>query len=153
MFEFLKRKKSPATTVNVPPLFFKDGAAAFEYACEYLECPLRKGRLLPALVLDARELLGAPAALKVHDNGLQTAFLHVASTDGGFVVPASTAGARGPALQVGQLIAWRAGRYVPEVAEAATAKDKRFGWVGLIEGTLKPEYCNGSWAGDKRFSR
>jgi uncharacterized membrane protein len=42
-------------------------------------------------------------------------------------------------------------KYVPDIAEAATAKDKRFGWVGLIVGTLKPEHVNGRWTGDERF--
>jgi hypothetical protein len=30
-------------------------------------------------------------------------------------------------------------------------KDKRFGWIGLIEGTLKLEYKNGGWVGNEKF--
>jgi hypothetical protein len=81
--------------------------------------------------------------------GNQTALLCVASNDGGFVVAARTAGPKGPWLEPGQLVAWKAVRYVPEVANAVS--DKRFGWVGVIVGTLKPEHRNGCWVGDEIF--
>jgi hypothetical protein len=154
MFDFFKRKKTPSastSSVTVPPFFFKDGQAAIEYCCEYMECPLSEGCFLPALVLDARTEFGTAVAVKIQDDGNQIAIIRVASSDGGFKVAASTAGPKGPTLQPGQLVAWRAGKYVPEVAQAA--KEKRFGWVGIIEGTLKPEFVNGGWIGGEKFSR
>lgn len=66
------------------------------------------------------------------------------------LVNALTAGPKGPALHPGQLVLWQAGQHVPTIADFA--KDKRFGWVGLIIGTLKSEYRNGCWVGGKRFS-
>jgi hypothetical protein len=96
-------------------------------------------------------VLGTSEAVKLQGDGNQIAMLHVASNDGGFLVVATTANPKGPKLQPGQLVAWNAMKYVPGIAEAATAKDKRFGWVGLIVGTLKPEHVNGRWTGGERF--
>jgi hypothetical protein len=101
--------------------------------------------------VDARKEFGVKSAVRILEDGNQLAILRVVSDDGGFNVAASTLGPKGPELQPGQLVLWRAGKYAPEVA--AAAKEKRFGWVGLIEGTLKPEYVNGGWVGGERFSR
>ena len=152
MFEFFKRKKatpSSASKKDMPPLYFKDGNAALEYACKFMECPLREGSFLPAVVLDSRESFGTQAAVKTQEDGNQIAMLRVASDDGGFLVMATTANPKGPKLQPGQLVAWTAMKHVPAIADAV--EDKRFGWVGLIVGTLKPEHINGSWVGDGRF--
>jgi hypothetical protein len=96
-------------------------------------------------------MFGVATAVKVQPDGNQIAVLRVASNDGGFIVNAVTAGPKGPALYPGQLVWWQAGKHAPEVAKVS--KDKRFGWVGLILGTLKPEYYNGEWAAGDRFSR
>jgi hypothetical protein len=152
MFGFLKRNKQPPTAGNtgMPP-YFKSGEAALEMACSYMDCTLSAGVSLPALVLDSRTLFGAEASVKVQANGNQLAMLRVASSDGGFLVAASTAGSNGPSLEPGQLVAWHAMSYSQEIADAGTA-DKRFGWVGVIVGTLKPQFVNGSWVGDHRFA-
>jgi hypothetical protein len=154
MFEFLKRKKPPPPSVpltTISPLFFKDSKVAFEYCCELMQCPLAEGCFLPALVQDSRMELGTAIPMTIQDDGSQFAHLLVASSDGGFKVAAMTAGPKGPMLQPGQLIVWRTGKYVPEVARAA--KEKRFGWEGLIKGTLKPEFVDGGWVGGEKFSR
>jgi hypothetical protein len=153
MFEFFNRKKpstSSGSWTDIPPLVFEDGSAALEYACKFMECSLHEGSNLPAVVLDSRELFATPTAVRTQDDGNQIAMIRVASDDGGFVVPATTAGPNGPKLQPGQLIAWIAMKHLPEITQ--TMKDKRFGWVGLIVGTLKPEHRSGSWVGDERFS-
>lgn len=152
MFDFLKRKKTTlpfASECGISPLYFEGGNAALEYACKFMDCPLGEGVSLPALVLDSRELFGTSTAVKIQDDGNQLAMLRVASDDGGFLVAATTANPKGPKLQPGQLVAWKAMKHVPAIAE--TTKDKRFGWVGLIVGTLKPEHVNGSWVGGERF--
>lgn len=153
MFSFFKRKqpKAPSTPeAGSPPLFFKDNPAAFEYACKFLQCHLTEGSFLPALVLDSKELFGTETAVKIQADGNQLAMLRVASDDGGFLVAATTANPKGPRLQPGQLVAWTAMKYVPAIAK--DANDKRFGWVGLIVGTLKPGHVNGSWVGDEKFT-
>jgi hypothetical protein len=153
VFDFLKRKKSQPTGSPpkvIPPLYFKDGEAALQYCCKYMENPLGAGRSLVALVLDARKEFGTANAVIQREDGNQTALLRVASSDGGFLVAAATAGPIGPRLEPGQLVLWHAGQHIPEVAKQA--KDERFGWAGLIVGTLKPEWVNGGWTGGERFT-
>jgi hypothetical protein len=140
---------------------FEDGAAAFKLACDG-ECSLREGVILPALVLGVRTSCGSAAAAEIQDDGRQTTFVRVASADGGFIVPASAGGLRGPTLQPGHLVAWQAERYDPNVAKLAPStkrrfgwigvRDKRCGWVGLIKGTLKLIYEGDGWIGDERFA-
>jgi hypothetical protein len=67
-----------------------------------------------------------------------------------------------PWIQPGHFVAWQAERYDPQVAKEAPARNKRFGlfglkdkrsgWVGVVAGKLKPEYRDGGWIGDERFS-
>jgi hypothetical protein len=149
MFEFFKRNRQSKQPAAGVPLFFRDGAAAFAYVCEYMECPLVEGSALPALVMNGSQRFGTPQAVSIGPDGNQIALLRVGSSDGGFLVVASTVGPKGPALQPGQFVLWQAGKHSPAVAQQA--KDQRFGWVGLILGTLKTEYRDGSWIGDKRF--
>ena len=133
--EARKAPKSPAAN----PLCFKDAQAAFEYSCRFMDCGLRNGSILPALVLDSRQLFGTEIAVIVRANGLQGCFLRIASDDDGFVVFAETVGAKGPKLEPGMLVAWQAGEYSVDVAKAGSW-DQRFGWVGLIIATLHPHF-------------
>lgn len=144
--------RNPAMSDEIPPLMFKDGPSAFEHACKYMDCPLGPGVCLPAIVLDAREMLGAATSVQMLEDGNQIAMLKVASDDGGFAVFAATQGPKGPRLSPGNLVVWKAGQHSPEVAVAMGAKDARSGWIGLITGTLKPAHRNGQWMGDARFS-
>jgi len=147
MFAFKRRNPKVSTDGDVdrPPRFFRDGISALRYACKFLECPLQEGAFLPAVVLDPRELFGTRETMKSAQDPNQLAFLCVASSDGGFFVAATTAGAAGPRLEPGQLVAWKAVRYLPDIAN--TLSDRRFGWLGTIVGTLKPEHRNGCWVG------
>lgn len=154
IFDFLRGKSArPSSAASaMPPLMFKDGAAALEYACKYMECPLHEGTLLPALVVDPRQLFGASSAVQAQPDGNQIAMLRVASSDGGFIVFASTVGPKGPRLTPGDFVGWKAGGHSPEVTASIGAKDPRCGWVGLILGTLKTEHRNGQWIGNERFA-
>jgi len=152
VFEF-KRKNAKASSdgdPGRPPRFFQDGIAALRYACRLLECPLHEGAFLPAVVLDPVELLGtqAPPARTQREAG-PVFFLCVASHDGGFIVPAVPAAPHGPKLEPGQLVSWKALRHVPAVASAT--RDPRFGWAGVIVGTLKLEHRDGCWVSDEIF--
>ena len=151
MFEF-KRKNPKASgdgDVGQPPRSFQDGIAALRFACKFLECPLHEGTILPAVVIDGRDLFGSNIIVRTDKDGNQIAFLCVASEDGGFFVAATTVGPNGPPLELGQLVAWKAVRHVPDIA--AAVHDKRFGWVGVIVGTLKPEHRDGRWVSDEIF--
>jgi hypothetical protein len=153
VFDFLKRKKAHATSSAssaMPPLYFKDGEAALQHCCEYMDNPLGADYSLVALVLDARKDFGMANVVFQRGDGIQVALLRVASSDGEFNVVATTSGSKGPRLQPGQLVLWHAGQHIPEVAKQA--KDERFGWAGLIVGTLRPEFVNGGWTGGERFS-
>ena len=152
MFEFLKRKKvmSPQAIAGGAPLYFRDGTAAIEYACTYLECPLGTDAYLPGVVLDSRALFGTQTAVSVDADGIQTAVLRVAAPGGGFIVPAPTAGPKGPTLQVGQMVLWQA------LVHSASIEQKmgnaKSGWVGHIVATLQPEYDSRGWVGGERYS-
>ena len=130
-------------------LAFHDGAAAFEYCCRYMDTRLVEGATLPALVLDAREYAGTHQAIRVDEDGAQLAVLRVASRDGGFVVVARTASGEGPALHPGHLVAWQAMTDRRDIGEQT--EDPRGGWIGLILGTLRPEWQAGQWVGGERF--
>ncbi len=128
---------------------FKSNEAAFEYACSFMHCDVVKGQGLPALVVGATPTFRAAAApVAKDDRGIQTAVLMVASSDGGFPAVALSFG-RGPDLNVGDLVAWVPGEYREDLA--ATSADRRFGWVGLIVGTLEPRYVKGNWVGKATF--
>jgi len=150
VFEFKRRKARIAADGDPgrPPRFFPDGIAALRYACRFLELPLYEGTFLPAVVLDAREILGTQGLARP-ENGSQAFFLCVASHDGGFVVAAPNAGPRGPRLEPGQLVAWKAVRHVPDIVSGM--RDRRFGWAGVIVGTLKLEHREGCWVSDEIF--
>jgi hypothetical protein len=143
------KKKAPAEPAGLPignTLSFKDGKAAFIYSCEFMDCTLREGSMLPALVLDSREEFGTKTAIAVNDKGLQTCVLRVASDDGGFIVPAQTAGAKGPTLKPGMLVGWQARAYSADIAKKSP-DDPRFGWIGFIVVVLKPDLdINKGWS-------
>jgi len=149
--ELSKQKSNTQKSINDRNIYlpFKDGNAAIEYACRYLDCILSEGSLLPAVVIDAREEFGTDVVVKFETDGTQLATLRVASKDGGFTVPANTAGANGPKLRPGQLVAWKPMKYMRELGEQLG--DTRSGWVGLIIGTLKLEYKDNGFVGDKQF--
>lgn len=139
---------------GIAPLYFKSGAAAFEMACKYMSCTLEKGCVLPALVLSARDAIGANDHVVRNPDGMQRALLHVASDDGGFRVIATPIHPKGPQLEAGQLVAWQAVQYSRAAHESVIGDDdvdERFGWLGFILGTLKPEYINESWTVDQKF--
>ena len=115
-----------------------------------MDSNLVEGVFLPAIVLDASKEFGTQKAIATDAKGIQTALLLVCSRDGGFRVVARSASKSGPTLEVGDLVAWQAMTYRPEFA--AEASDKRFGWLGVIVGTLKPEWQSDiGWVERDRF--
>ena len=149
MFNWLKKTKLSASA-GVPPLYFKDNAAAFKYACDFLLTEMKTGAYLPALVQDAAELLGAGNAVRKQPDGNQTALLTVSSKDGGFTVAAATAGPKGPELKPGDLVVWLAGEPIAQLQ--GKYEDARMAWGGLIVAKLLPEYTEGrGWAIEQPF--
>ena len=149
MFNWLKKSRPNASNV-VQPLYFKDSAAAFKFACEFLLTELKSGAYLPALVQDASELLGAGNVVKKQADGNQTAMLLVSGTDGGFTVAAATSGPSGPELKPGDLVVWLAGERISHLQ--GKYEDPRMTWGGLIVAKIKPEYTTGrGWAIEQPF--
>lgn len=142
-------KSRPAESTASDRLVFHDACAALEYACRYMNTDVDEGAMLPAVIVDAREHFGTDQTVKVLDSGVQIALLRVASSDGGFLVPAATAGTGGPRLGPGDFVAWQAIEHKSNATEQAG--DERTGWIGLIVGTLRPEWHGGQWRGGDRF--
>ncbi|WP_319773965.1 hypothetical protein [Breoghania sp.] len=130
-------------------LTFTDGASAFEYSCQCLDCTVELKKPLPALVLDAREHFGQTTPTKINEDKTQTVVLRIPTPDGGFVVLARTAGADGPMLKGGELVAWMPLLYNEQLANET--EEAGLGWVGVIIGTLKPVLREGGWLGDVRY--
>ena len=153
MASFLKRLFSSGGSDAPPPLYFRDGSAAFAYACEFLQCDLVEKATLPALVVDACAELGADDAVTLMPDGTQMIALRVSSKDGGFLVLSSTVSANGPRLKPGDLVSWYAGQRVPRPRETPKlTTDARSQWVGLAIAKLKPEYTSGrGWAIEEPF--
>lgn len=133
------------------PLYFKDAEAAFQYACQFLSVELSGKAILPALVVDARDALGAELPVLPMPNGGQMLALRVCAKDGGFLVLAGTISANGPKLQPGHLVAWQAGNPIERQTEELK-KDPRSYWVGAVLAKLKPEYTAGrGWSIEEPF--
>lgn len=139
--ETRKQRESP----ELNHLVFKSNEAAFEYACQFMDCDLAPGKFIVALVQPASVQFGMKVDVKRNQDGTQTAVLKVASTDGGFLVLAGTASANASDLRAGDLVAWQVGVYMSDLGKASD--DKRFGWVGLIVAKLEPEWLvnEGCW--------
>lgn len=130
-------------------MFFRSNEEAFDHACKYTCCDLVIGRPLLALVLDATELYATQVPVDRDAIGIQTAVLMVSSYDGGFKVPARTSGKYGPALEPGDLVYWQPTVFSTELAGAVEGHP-RFGWVGLITGTIRPEWMDGEGYAEKQ---
>jgi hypothetical protein len=131
------------------PLIFRDGFEALTHICQHMEDLLREGASVPAVVMDGSEMFDPAQAVKRNPDGNQIALLRVASSDGGFMVLATTGGPNGPKLRPGQLVIWRALSHSPAIAQAAF--DDRYGWLGIITSTMKPEWRDGRWVGYEQF--
>lgn len=135
MWPFLK-KNTPSVPGILP---FKSGAAFLESQCTFGHTDIQPNQGVVALVLDARREFGTPAAVKVEADGRQMAMLKVASTDGGFVVPAYTATGKGDRLKPDDVVIWVPLEYNGDMAEKVADVDPRFGWIGIIVATVAPE--------------
>jgi hypothetical protein len=91
-----------------------------------------------AIIEDAKSLLGLPEAVDNRQNGIQTAVLRVASTDGGFLVFAETAGSLGTRLSPNDIVLWLPLNHSIEFAKQLG--EIRSGWAGLIVAKVKPEW-------------
>lgn len=118
-------------------LNFKTGHDFFEYYCNYMDSNIEEGKALAAIVIDAKKDFGTSAAVKTDKNGIQTAVLRVASSDGGFVVTSQTLSANGAPLYPGDIVAWLPKIYKSELGNAMG--EKRSGWIGLIIAKVAPE--------------
>lgn len=167
---WFKKMFSANKSANIETdLVFKSGLAALEFSCKFMDCTLGEMKSVPALVVDARELASnVESAVKTAADKSQIAIIRVASSAGGFVIPAKTAGAQSsirpdlaqgrgyahgqPDLKPGDLVTFTAMIYKSEMAEKFGDKDA--GWVGLITSKLEPKLNiqNGpSWEIEEQF--
>ena len=78
-------------------LVFKSNDAAFEFACKYLDCSLKEGFYLPAIIVDIIED-------NENINNLQMAKIKVPNDEGGFEVSDCENERFSPKLKVGDLV-------------------------------------------------
>jgi hypothetical protein len=123
-------------------IYFKNNIDAFDMYCQNMDCTLREGTIIVAMVMDAKTIYGLENVVKVQSSGQQTAVINVASSSGGFLIPATTFGV-GKRLKAGDLVSWQIIDYSDELAAESGNPD--FGWVGLITAKLEPVIVNGQW--------
>jgi hypothetical protein len=135
LFKSFRRKASKESTPQT--IYYKNELAFFDSQCDFGYTTVEKNTAVVALVLDAQKEFGTPTAISVGQDGSQLAALRVASSDGGFLVFASTRSAGGERLRPGDLVLWVPFEYSKEAGDQMS--DKRSGWVGLIRAKIKPE--------------
>jgi len=137
MFGLFNNKKINTPQKSRTNLVFKTEEAYFDHFCKYMDCRIRKDDPLPAIVLDASEVLGAKDPVSILADGRQMIAVKIAGDDGGFLLTTETVWLGEPILKPGDLVAWNPVEYVDEVAEKF--RDKRLAWIGFVVSTVKPE--------------
>jgi hypothetical protein len=151
-------KQNSESQFNTHPLIFKNNQSAFEYACKFMDCKLKQGAKIPALVVEegseSSDLINNLVSLyqkitskktwhlHLHsplnlENGYQNTILKVASSDGGFYVVAEM-GEKNMNIKPNDFVMWSADIYLEDLAK--TFIDKRFGWCGLVLKKLEPHF-------------
>lgn len=129
---------------------FKDNNAAFELCCDYMVTEIKKGNGIAAIVLDAKEHLGAKQSVPINKDGYQQAYIKVASDDCGFKTVADAISKNGPKLNAGDLVMWVPVKFVSEIS--SKFKDPRIAWGGYIAARLKPTFsASKGWKVDEKF--
>lgn len=131
MFSISEKAKQPLKTLH-----FKTNQEFFDYQCQYGVTDIQPNRGIVAIVIDAVAEFGAQASVHYSEEGISRAILRVASTDGGFIAVAETAGPSDKPLKPGDLVVW-----VPierqQFLENAVG-DERTAWLGLILAEINP---------------
>ena len=134
VWPFSKNKPASGLPRILP---FKSGEAFLEYQCKYGFTDIQPKQGIVALVMDARKEFGTSEAVAINAEGIQTATLKVASSDGGFIVTAQTPTAQGDRLQPGDVVIWVPFEHIGDILP--NGMDSRFGWVGVIVAKVAPE--------------
>jgi len=116
MFGFLKKKRDPS------PLYFKDGDAAFAFACTLSNPEVAAGDVIPALVVSLSYVTGKGSLAQIT----------FVSPDGGRPAIAPVADSVAP-LQPGDLVAFR-------VFEVNDDLHSIVGVLGAVVARLAPEF-------------
>ncbi|MDP8772893.1 hypothetical protein QZR43_09880 [Serratia marcescens] len=124
---FRKLTKQESQNSAIPDLFFKDNAAAFEYACKYCVTNIVAKQGLISLVEMAPEK---------DERGNTYCVVNVSATNGGFTVPAMIAGGDGTEITKGSLVVWVPYEYDKEIGQMLG--DDRKGWVGYVVAIANP---------------
>lgn len=127
--------KKPSTAPKGPTLLsFKNGQSFLEYQCRFGHTEIRPNETIVGLVLDASKEYGTDTTVSVRSDGVQTAMLRIASSDGGFIVPARTASGSGSRLKPDDVVLW-----VPKLKGVPFLSDERSAWTGVIVAIVAPE--------------
>lgn len=129
------KKQNPVQATKLP---FKSNQGFFEYCCKQFPDEIQEMASIPAIIVDAQKEFGTPHAVKVEQDGLQTATLRVASPDGGFLTIAKTANPKGEILKAGDLVVWTASE-MADLGLGALANDARSDWIGFIVAKIDSE--------------
>jgi hypothetical protein len=135
IWPFGKSKNSKMT--NAQALYFKSGAAFFEYQCNYGFTDIKNNVAIVALVLDAEKEFGSSESISINKDGSQLAALMVASKDGGFLVFATAPSSAGDKLKPDDCVLWVPSIYEQEMGSKMS--DPRSGWIGLIRAKVEPK--------------
>jgi len=117
MFSFFKKKKKQ----SIETLFFKSNEAAFEHACNFMDCTIRVGGYLPALVHE------------VQDSEDRTRMiLKLPNTDGGQYVASSLLNNQLKNIKAGDLVVYQLAERLPNVPDVLSM-------IGFVVAKLKPQ--------------
>lgn len=127
------------------PLVFKDGVGFFEYQCKFGHTEILPNQLgIVALILDAKKEAHEKESILIDQKGRQSAFIKVASVDGGFGTFAPTKVAGGATLRPGDVVIWMPVKYLGKKEDLERGiilgiQDPRSAWEGYITAKIKPE--------------
>lgn len=125
-------EKLSAPSIKLDVIYYKDNNSAFESACDWMDCSMHDGKIIPALI----------EKVATTNDGLQMCQLKLPGENGGArVLFCKTINSRIAQLQVGDLVAYLIANTNPELKRSSV-----FGCIGFVVAKLEPAISNSrSW--------
>ncbi len=136
MFSIFKKKSLQSGRATASPLVFKSNESALEYSSKFMDCSLRKGLALPAIVVGYGEYEGGPDR---GPNDEHVVRLKIPS-EPRFADAIGITGTPDVTLEIGSLVEW-----------VLTTNDPGQPCGGVIIGLLVPELNVDGWKLLKSF--